>query len=514
MSFVKKAFKKEDKQGNDFKNLNRFFEEIRRADSYEINRDVEKLQSELEKFFEESFESILLEDFLLEKNKQKDWLEYFNYLKNRFYMSLYYPWMFNKKRIVIAGGFNAGKSSIINKLMNSDILPTNVRPTTAISTQITKLNLKNSSSIIKTINYGLPKIIRTDILKFLVKEEIEKFPIHLADLIEYVVINNDILGNDLIIIDTPGFDPADKKNLDRDKELMQKEFDNADCIVWVMDANSGDIGKNSLDILQTIDSTELIVIVNKGDTTISSELTKIVKQVKKTLTKNNIKYLKIITMGETKKGGINFNQNINTLKNLIKNIKVEKLDIFEEIEETLEYFYKELKDWDNYLRGELTFYENLSNDLDDNFWETFPKIANWSLNDDVDETLIYISELAKGMLKHQNKIDDLIPKRESLWQTEFPMFGDDKYYILFDKKGYFDSITDRIEGALINRGWFEGRLKMVITNNIENLKDKLKKIDSYVLEINKAKRDIQKIKHLYQVHQCKTGEEKITLNFF
>jgi len=509
MSFFRKAMEKQDKksQVNEngcFSNIIEFFEVLRTAPNYRVNDDVEHLKKELNNFCP-LFENILLDDDLFSKDVQKSFLNTFNNLINIFYLSLDYPWMFNKKRVVVAGRFSAGKSSVINALIGDKLLPTDVKPTTAISAQITNLNIGNSA-IIKTINYEDPKIIKTSNLAKLVKEEIEKFPIHMSEVIEYVVINNNTLGDDIVIIDTPGFDPSDKKNLDKDKNLMLKEFNEADCIVWVVDINDGDISRDALEILKNINNQELIVVVNKSDTKIvEKERKSVLNKIKDTLLKNNIKFNKIIAIGKNK-NGLNFNKNINLLKNLIKNLKIQEFNIFKDINESLDYVYKNLVEDRKLFLENIDFYEDIKMRLQNDYWNTIEELANLDPNKEK-----FILDIVKKVLNTQNLLNDYVRKEFSMWETEYPIFGDDKYYIKMSDFQEFEDIRNKIVNAYIELGYYEGLLRQYITDRLIDLKELLEKTEQHIKDINKAKKEIEEIEFLYMKYQY--ANKEIILDF-
>ncbi len=493
-----------------FSNLSKFFDEVRKAKEFKIEDNrVSKLMEDIKNFYENQFISILLDDFLVKKSKQKEFLENFDNLKNLFYLSLDEPWNFDKK-VVVAGRFSAGKSSVINKLINRDVLPTNVRPTTAIATQITNIGGK-TNSIVKTINHDNPKVINTEVLKYLVKEEVEKFPIHLANVIEYIVINDTSLGDDIVIVDTPGFDPADKKNLEKDKKLMEDEFNRADCIIWVMDIADGDISRDALDVLKSIKDKELIVVVNKADSKPSkSERKKVLYKVKDTLTKNNIKYSKIISIGKNTYN-LNFNRNAQMLRDLIKNIPTPQFNIFENIKEFLKGIYNNMVNLEKYYREELSFYENIQAQMDDNPIETAKFLANeFSKEEGI---LKYISDTVRNLINEHSKIDNLYSQLKNMWEAEYPIFGDDKYYIPMHKFDRFVDIQSDLIKANYDKGFWEGVLKKVIDNEIIKYKNELQKVDGYISQINRAIKEVENIENLYKRYQLTKTQKEIELDF-
>ena len=495
MGFFDNLTEKETKKSN-FDNLTNFFEEVRKAKSYEIDTQAEKIKKELEECTSKLEEEILLDDYLVDKSEQKSLINTFSELKEKFFLSLDYPWMFNKKRVVIAGRFAAGKTSIINTLMQTD-LPTDTRPTTSIPTQITNLNV-GDNSIIKTINYPYPKIVKTEILNNLVKEEMDGFPIHIADIIEYIVINNDFLGDDLVIIDTPGFDPADKKNLDRDKELMQREFDNSDAVVWVMDINDGDISKDALKVLKTIKNKKLIVVINKADTKISSEVDKVVKKVEDTLKKNEISYESIITIGKNTKR-MNFDKNIEILRNLIGKLSIKEFNLFQEIRIRLDEIYSKLTKSEKSRIDSLNIYEKFDSMIDKKGREALKEIYNIDFEDEL------LKGFAKEFIETEEELDDIKSEINEMWKNDSGFMGmvKGKYYILAHEKELFDILDFEKYNNIFSLGEYMGKTKQRIDYMINFTKKELQKIDNYINDINHIKRELEQIENLYKKYQLK-----------
>ena len=489
--FADLAEKEKSKEG--FNNLTTFFEEVRKAGSYEIDPQVEKIKKELEECALK-LEDIFLDDYLIEKSEQKNLINSFEVLKERFFLSLDYPWMVNKKRVVVAGRFTAGKTSIINSLMKTN-LPVDTKPTTAIPTQIANLNLENKA-IIKTINYPYPKIINTEILNNLVKEEMNDFPIHIADIIEYIVINNDFLGDELIIIDTPGFDPADKKNLDKDKELMEKEFESADAIIWVMDINDGDISRDALEVLKTIKDKKLIVVLNKADTKIKVEIEKVVNKVKDTLIKNNISYEEIITMGKNTKR-MNFDKNVEILRNLIKDLEVKEFNIFKEIKEFLDEIYLELIKVEKLMMNSLDIYENFYSMIKKEGYEGLKEIYNIDFEDEL------LKDFAKEVIEIEEELGEKESKIMKMWKLDVPWMGDDKYYILADEKEEFDELDFQKNIYYFLLGEVVGKAEYRINYMIDYTKEELEKVNNYIRDVNVIKKDLDEIEILYKKYQLK-----------
>lgn len=522
-----------------FENLSQFFENIRLANAYETNKKIKKIKTELEKFFDSTLEDIILDDRLIPKNVQKQKLNKFHSLKDKFYIALEYPWTFNKKRVVVAGRFSAGKSSVINKLLKQNILPTDVNPTTAIPTQITSLPLKKQS-VIKTINYERPKVIRTESLKKLVKEEIKNFPIHIADIIEYIVINNNTFDDDIVIIDTPGFDPSDKKGMDKDMTLMQQTFNKADIIIWVMDIEDGDIGASALKVLQTIKDKKKIIIINKCDQKVlAEEILDVVMQVRQTLQKNGISYERVITLGDKEKMFIqnkkekrnlfwyyiekisslfknfdweyeeedvieemlDFSKNITYLKKTIQNTPIKEVNIFKEIKSFLDGLYNDLVALENSINQDLSTFERLqyiwqNEDKVERLKQELHKHSNLSQN--WKDVISAIDNLIDTIQKNQEELYIAFETVNTMWKMESPLFGEDKLYIEYERKDEFNSIIEKMLNFEFNVGYYNGLIYSILDNQISNLKDTKEIFDRYISQILNAKKDIEEIELLYK----------------
>jgi GTP-binding protein EngB required for normal cell division len=203
------------------------------------------------------------------------------------------PWLANDKHIIaFMGKFSAGKSSIINAVLGEkDLLPVDVKPTTAISTYISyapKVSVKLLDTQDNIRSFPIEK------LREISKDTMGDFPLDF--LVKHFVVehrNENLKGKSLL--DTPGFSSGDTFDDEIAIEVMQE----SDVIFWVIDINDGDICKTSLEILQEqLDEQPLYIILNKANTLIESDNKKIVKQVEKTLKSQGKKYEDIILFAD------------------------------------------------------------------------------------------------------------------------------------------------------------------------------------------------------------------------
>lgn len=196
-------------------------------------------------------------------------------------------WLKNKKVIAFIGEFSAGKTSIVNRILSQDDpncpkLPVSSKATTAIATYISYgatflSQFTDQNGNLKQIEKSMFERVNKDILS----------QVNVGSIIRHFVIkyNNENLKG-LSILDTPGFSSSDKEDQNRTLDVINE----ADALFWVMDANSGEINRTSLQIIKdNIDNLPLYVIINKADTKSSGELDKLEKHICQTMDREEIK---------------------------------------------------------------------------------------------------------------------------------------------------------------------------------------------------------------------------------
>ena len=516
--------------------LYQFFEELRVAKEYRHQKDeiLKGVVQDLEEFFERYLYEIILDDeIIIDKNRQKDYINHFNYLKYEFIELSKKPWLYNKKRVVVAGRYSAGKSTLINRILEENLLSTDVLPTTAVPTYISDMNWTSDKAVVETkVSFGTKEMKTSYIKDLLIKEELEKFPIHLSDIIDYIAIHRDKL-KDVILIDTPGFDPSDKKNMDRDKELMLNQFRDASLILWVIDIEDGDIERNALDVLKSIDSNKLVIILNKADKKPPKEREKVIKQIAKTLSKVNQNPNAIVLVGEEVEEGFD------TLKEFLI-VKLNKQNIYSEIKN----FINELKD--NLLRDYLNIGNNSKTTEDNNQFKDFLDNNLVEPNNIFSEAKLFLEDIKKDLINKERgalnlksnyehimdildivykeneleKLDDIITligdtslkesckeAKEILIKSldylnhffinnfhyEAPFFDSNRYYI---KESDYKKVQNKLYNNINNwrYGWYLlGIAETEIRNIINILDSNLSKIDNNISKINRAINKIYKL---------------------
>ncbi|MCS7245181.1 MAG: dynamin family protein, partial [candidate division WOR-3 bacterium] len=178
----------------------------------------------------------------------------------------------NKKAIVFFGEFSSGKTTIINNLFELN-LPVDILPSTAVPTIIThgqskKVYLIDSLFNLEEANEEkLSKVSHQD------KKYASKY------LYKIILLDMPVL-KDYIIIDTPGFS-ADSFDYETAINILKL----ADKLVYVIDADTGSITKEGLEILKSQKNLDCVVILNKIDK--KKEDFEKIAQYNKEILKNN-----------------------------------------------------------------------------------------------------------------------------------------------------------------------------------------------------------------------------------
>ncbi len=119
----------------------------------------------------------------------------------------------------VVGEFSRGKTTLVNALLNINVLPTDVRPTTAL---ITRIIARDKEMLVFTNQKGDRSVrpLKRESWKGLNADEITS-----SDGVAFVAVNNSWLRDDYIeLIDTPGTnDVVSERSLMADKSLIHAD---------------------------------------------------------------------------------------------------------------------------------------------------------------------------------------------------------------------------------------------------------------------------------------------------
>lgn len=177
--------------------------------------------------------------------------------------------------IVITGIFKRGKSSLINALIQENIMPTGVVPVTAIitilkyaATPSLEIFFKNKEKVTKAIS---------SLNEFVSEEE---NPENIKNVAHVIVYHPAPILKTITIIDTPGVGSSFEHNTDTTLQFLNK----IDVAIFVLSADMP-ISKTDIEFLQQLHAQikNIVFVENKKDLLSTTDLQKMLDHNKKTI---------------------------------------------------------------------------------------------------------------------------------------------------------------------------------------------------------------------------------------
>lgn len=241
------------------------------------------------------------------------------------------PQIYNKEIIAVAGSFSVGKSAFISSLFKdkSISLPKSIEPSTAISTFVIS---EEQCKLLGVSNEGVEvnlSALDKEIHAKLKHEFIEKFGFKLKKLMPFMIFQialDDELKH-LCFIDTPGINASKSSQSTSDDEKNAKEFlDDADALLWLINADAGTIPQSDLDFLNDnelgLSRKKLFVVLNRADLKTESERKEIIDKIIQALEDNFIDFEGISAYSAEKKREYLFEKM--SLKEFLRTFKAEQ----------------------------------------------------------------------------------------------------------------------------------------------------------------------------------------------
>lgn len=175
----------------------------------------------------------------------------------------------NAIKVPLVGGFNAGKSSLINAFINRNLLPTNIEPETAISYEM---------------YYGQNERVELyrDDKKIDEKplDQIKSFDVKPGDIAKVYVstqVIKDLQNRGIIIVDMPGLDSG----IQAHNDAILKYIDKGSAFVLVSESESGSLTTSAINFITELEKYNLkpAVIVSKTDKKPAEEISSIKEYV-------------------------------------------------------------------------------------------------------------------------------------------------------------------------------------------------------------------------------------------
>ena len=265
-------------------------------------------------------------------------------------------WIQGKVKVAFIGEFSAGKTSIVNRLLQDGDphaiqLPVSSKATTAIPTYISgrkgggkaTYRFYTPDSILKEISEGTFRRVSKEVL-----EEVGG----VSSMIKYFVMAYANKGLErLSILDTPGF-----SSQDRDDELRTMEVINeCDALFWVVDVNNGQLNSRSIGVIRQYLHKPLYIIINKVDTKSPSEVKQAEQAIRATCSKEKLEVKGFIHMGKSTPlselhqvfSTLGSSSSLGLLDGFSQHIQAlidEQMDIKKEYDDKLHQYHQELSE--------------------------------------------------------------------------------------------------------------------------------------------------------------------------
>ncbi|MGL4332634.1 MAG: dynamin family protein [Bacteroidales bacterium] len=192
-------------------------------------------------------------------------------------------------QIVVAGGFSAGKSTLINTLIGrKNLLPTDIDPVSVIPTYL--FCFKNYTDIsIKGVSIKNALIDLDENVLQCIRHS-SKSNIYLSSVLTKILINlQSTLLDKLVFIDTPGWNNSDKINAFNgltDKDSALNAISEGNILFWIVDIENGTLSKTDLYIIEKFDGDGIVIFLNKADKKEEKEIIYIADHIAKALNLN------------------------------------------------------------------------------------------------------------------------------------------------------------------------------------------------------------------------------------
>ncbi|MGK0269823.1 MAG: signal recognition particle receptor subunit beta [Cocleimonas sp.] len=232
----------------------------------------------------------------------------------RFRQFCEFPSLATKSIVGIGGGFSAGKSSFINKLIGQKCLTVEVDPTTSMPAYV--LRGEAEQALIRALNIHDCAIdLSQEEFASLTHEEKEIYGFQVALLLKAAFVSlPDFQWRNLAILDTPGYSkPEDETWPERtDANLAREQLNTANYIVWVVSAENGTIPEADIQFLSSLKKEiPKLVVLSKADKKTASDIANICQLVQSTLVNRGIQVIEVVPYSHRSKSEFSLDKIIN-----------------------------------------------------------------------------------------------------------------------------------------------------------------------------------------------------------
>ena len=341
-------------------------------------------------------------------------------------------WIQGKVKVAFIGEFSAGKTSIVNRLLQEGDphaiqLPVSSKATTAIPTYISGRKGGGKATYRFYTPDSILKEISEDTFRRVSKEVLEEVG-GISSMIKYFVMAYANKGLErLSILDTPGFSSQDKEDEQRTMEVINE----CDALFWVVDVNSGTLNTRSIRVIRQYLHKPLYIIINKVDTKSQSEVKQAEQAIRATCSKEKLEVKGFIYMGMktpldelhqvfSTLGSSSSLDLLDTISELIQEGLDEQMNIKKECDAKRKQYDQELSELETTFSDNLDTVAELAEDavriphFKDPFWGSKRYEMDASEYKELEEKLTVLSEAAPGILKgNLDAIEQAVSKIQS-----------------------------------------------------------------------------------------------------
>ena len=277
--------------------MKRQFDLLKNITRYSETADLSVDLSQIEKII---FDELPKE---IKKNAPSNFPElYFEFKQEyeRFKTFILYDKLIGKNVVALGGGFSSGKSTFLNSMMDCEIMPSDITPSTSVPAYL----IYGDKEEVYAINTFESKIaMQTEDVMLLShgfgRNDSSEQEITLGHLLSNMFIStpNQRFRN-LVMLDTPGYSKAETAGYSArtDAKIAHTQLNSANFILWFVQADEGTVKDSDIKFIKSLHETiPKLIIVNKADNVQPDEIGIVVEKIKDTLNMKGIKYVDVLT---------------------------------------------------------------------------------------------------------------------------------------------------------------------------------------------------------------------------